>query len=69
MIIFTNKKVKEIKKIRRQDHYFSTRLPYSHKKIREIWRKMNNTTNKSSEDTIIKLQELKGQTKLNFYHK
>ena len=31
------------KKVRRQDHHFSTRLPYANKKIREVWMKMINT--------------------------
>ena len=51
------------KKIRRQDHDFSTRLNYANKKIREIWMNMVN----SKEDIINKLQELKGKTKLKFY--
>ena len=55
------------KKIRRQDHDFSTRLNYANKKIREIYINMVNTTYNSSEDMINKLQELKGTTKLKFY--
>ena len=55
------------KKIRRQDHDFSTRLNYANKKIREIYINMANTTYNSSEDMINKLQELKGKTKLKFY--
>ena len=55
------------KKIRRQDHDFSTRLNYANKKIREIYINMVNTTYNSSEDMINKLQEIKGKTKLKFY--
>ena len=54
-------------KVRRQDHYFSTRLPYANEKIREIWMNMVNTTYNSTEDMIKKLQELKAKTKLKFY--
>ena len=46
------------KKVFRQDHNFSTRLNYANKKIREIWMKMVNTTYKSTQDMIDKLQEL-----------
>ena len=63
-----NKQKHEIdKKIRRQDHDFSTRLNYANKKIREIYINMVNTTYNSSEDMINKLQEIKGKTKLKFY--
>ena len=55
------------KKLRRQDHYFPTRLPYANKKIREIWMKMVNTTYNSSEVMINKLQSLQGKTKLKLY--
>ena len=55
------------KKVPRQDRDFSTRLNYANKKIREIWMNMVNTKNNTIEDVIIKLQELKGKTKLNFY--
>ena len=55
------------KKIRRQDHDFSSRLNYANKKIMEIYINMVNTTFNSSEEMINKLQELKGQTKLKFY--
>ena len=44
------------KKVRRQDRYFSTRLPYADEKIREIWMNMNETTSNSSEDMIHKLE-------------
>ena len=57
------------KKVRRQDSYFSTILPYANKKIREIWMNMVNTTYISTKDMINKLQELKGKTKLNFFFK
>ena len=53
------------KKVRRQDHNFSTRLPYANKKIREIYISMANTN--TTEDMIDKLQSLKGKTKLKFY--
>ena len=67
-ILLTNKDIKLIKKkVRRQDHNFSTRLNYANKKIREIWMNMVNTTYNSTEDMINKLQELKGKTKLKFY--
>ena len=55
------------KKVFRQDHDFSTRLNYANKKIREVWMNMVNTTYKSTEDMISKLQQLKGKTKLIFY--
>ena len=55
------------KKVLRQGHYFSTRLNYANKKIREIWMNMVNTTYNSSNDMINKLPSLKGETKLNFY--
>ena len=51
----------------RQERDFSTRLIYSNKKIKEIWMNMVNTTYNSTEDMNIKLQELKGKTKLKFY--
>ena len=55
------------KKVLRQARYFSTRLPYANKRIREIWMNMVNTTYHSTEDMINKLQLLKGKTKLIFY--
>ena len=55
------------KKIRRQDHDFSTRLNYANKKMREIYINMVNTTYNSTEDMIDKLQSLKGKTKLKFF--
>ena len=51
-------------KVRRQYHYFSTRLPYANKKIREIFSSIVKTTYSSSEDMINKLQRLKGKTKI-----
>ena len=51
------------KRVFRQDRYFSTRLNYANKKIREIWMNMVNTTYNTTEDMINKLQELKGKTK------
>ena len=63
-----NKQKHEIdRKVRRHDHDFSTRLNYANKKIREIYINMVNTIYNSTEDMIIKLQELKGKTKLKFY--
>ena len=55
------------KKVLRQDYDFSTRLNYANKKIREIWMNIVNTTCNSTEDMIIKLQELKGKSKLKFF--
>ena len=55
------------KKILRQDHCFSTKLPYANKKIRKIWMIMVKTTYNSSEDMNIKLKEIKGKTNLGFY--
>ena len=55
------------KKVQRQERDFSTRLKYANKKIREIWMNMVNTTYNSTQDMIIKLQQLKGKTKLKFY--
>ena len=54
------------KKVRRQDNYFSTRLPKANKKIREILMNMVNAIYISTEDMIITLQELKGKIKLKF---
>ena len=51
------------KKVLRQDHIFSTRLPYANKKIREIWMNMVNTTYNSTEGMIDRLQQLKGKQK------
>ena len=56
-----------MKKVLRQDHYFSTKLPYADIKITEIWMNMVITTYNSTEDIISKLQSVKGRTKLNFY--
>ena len=57
---FINKQKHQIdNKVLRQEHYFSTRLPYANEKIREIYYSMANTTYKSSEDMINKLQQLK----------
>ena len=55
------------KKVLRQDRYFSTRLNYANKKIRDIWMNIVNTNYNSTEDMINKLQELKGKIKLKFY--
>ena len=64
---FINKQKHQIdKKVRRQDHYFSTRSPYANKKIREIWMNMVNTTYNTTEDMINKLQELEKKRNYNF---
>ena len=55
------------RKVRRQDHYFSTRLPYAYKKIRDIWMNMVNTKYISTEGMIDKLQSLKGKRILKFH--
>ena len=55
------------KSVLRQDRNFSTRLNYANKKIRDIWMNTVNTNYNSTEDMIIKLQSLKGKTKLKFY--
>ena len=54
-------------KVLRQDHYFSNRLPYADKKIRDIWMNMVNTNYNTTEDMINKLQQLKGKTKIKVY--
>ena len=66
-ILLVYRSIKLIKKDRRQDHFFSTRLSYANKKIRNIWMNMVNTTCNSTEDMIIKLQSLRGKTKLKLY--
>ena len=66
-IIITNRNIRLIKKVLRQDHYFSTRLPYADKRIREIWMNMVNTRYNTTEDMIDILQQLEGRTKLQFY--
>ena len=50
--IINKQKYQIDKRVRRQDHYFSTRLPYANKKIREIWLNMINTNYKRSRDMI-----------------
>ena len=67
--IFNKQKHQIDKKVLRQGRDFSTRLNYANKKIRDIYIYiiMVNTTYKSSEDMINKLQSLKGKTKLKFY--
>ena len=54
------------KKVLRQDHTFSTRLPIANKKIRENYYFMVNTKYKSTEDMINKLQSSKGKIKIKF---
>ena len=63
--IINKQKHQNDKQVRRQDHDFSTRLPYANKKIREIYISMANTN--TTEDMIDKLQTLKGKRKLKFY--
>ena len=55
------------KKVLKVDRDFSTILNYANKKIREIWMKLVYTKYISTEHMIIKLQQLKGNTKLKFY--
>ena len=55
------------KKVPRQDHYFSTRLPYVSKKIREIYYSVVNRIYNSSKNMIDKLPQLKGKTEIKFY--
>ena len=66
-ILSTNKNIRLIKKVRRQDNYFSTRLPNDNKMIRERWLNMINTTYNTTEDMNSKIQSLKGKAKLKFY--
>ena len=56
-----------VKKSRRQNLYFSTRLSYANKKIRETSINMVNTKYNSTEDMINNLQSLGGKIKLKFY--
>ena len=65
--IIDKKKHQIDKKVRRQDRYFSTRLPYAKKRIREIYISMANIN--TTDNMINKLQQLKGKTKLKFYKK
>ena len=58
-LLLTNKNIRLIKKVCRQDYNFSNRLNYANKKIREIYFSMANTTYNSTEDMNIKLQQLK----------
>ena len=62
--IFNKQRHQIDKKVFRQDHYFSTRLNYAKKKIREIFINMVKTKYNSTEDIINKLQQLKGKSKL-----
>ena len=65
-ILSTNKKIQIDEKILTQDNYFSNKLPYADKKIREILMNMVNTTFNSTEDMINKFQNLRGKTMLKF---
>ena len=51
-IMLTNRNIRLIKKVLRQDHYLSTRLSYANKKIREVWMKMVKTIYDSTEEMI-----------------
>ena len=55
-----------MKKVLRQDRHFSTSLNYANK-LREIWMDMVNTKYNTQDHLIIKLQQLKGKTKLKIY--
>ena len=52
--IMNNQKHQIDKKVLRQSHDFSTRLPYSSKKIGEIWMNTVNTEYISTQDMIVK---------------
>ena len=63
-----NKQVHQIdKEVLRQNRDFPTRLNYANKKIRKNWMNMVNTTYKSTEDLIDRVQQIKGTTKIKFY--
>ena len=66
-ILSTNRNIKLIKKFLRQDHLFSTRLPYANEKIRDIWLNMVITNYNSTEDMIKNLQQLKRKTIRKFH--
>ena len=60
-----NKQKQQIdKKSRRQNHIFSTRIPYAEGKIREIHFAIINTKNQSTEGMIKKLQIVKNNLNL-----
>ena len=65
-IFSTNKNIRLVKKVLRQD-IFQLDYHVRIKKIREIWLGMVNTTYNSIKDMIVKLQEMKGISKLNFH--
>ena len=65
---FINKQKHQIDlKIFRQNHYFSTRLTYANKKIREINYSMVKSNYNLTQDMINKLQSLEEETKLKFH--
>ena len=66
-ILLTNRNIRLIKKVPRQDRDFSNRLNFANEKIREIWMNMVNTNYNSAEDMINELQQLIGKTKLKFH--
>ena len=65
--IINKQKHQTDKKLLRQDRYFSSIINCANKKIGEIWMNRINTTYKSTEEMIKKLQQLRGKTKLKFY--
>ena len=64
--IFNKQKHQIDKKNRKQDHYFSTRLAYANKKMRETRMNLIKTTYITTEYMINKLRSLKGKKKLKF---
>ena len=66
-LLSSNKNIRLIKKVLRQDIYFSNRLPYADEKIREVYYSRAKTTYNATEDMIKKIQSLKGKIKLKFY--
>ena len=66
-VLSTNRNIRLIKNYSEKIIFFSTRLPYADKRIREIWMNMINTNNNTTEDIVDKLQGLKGKSKFKFY--
>ena len=67
MNVFDTPKHQIDKEARRQDLFFSTKIPYASRKITEIFYSMTNTAYNSTADMVNKLQFLKGEAKLKFY--
>ena len=63
----TSKNIRKIKKVRREDNYFSTISPYADKRIGEINYSIVNTFSNSTQNMIKKSQSLKAKTKLQFF--